>query len=121
MALRGLKILLDSCIWGGAFPQLEALGYDVEYAGQWAVDPGDEEILKRAESDSRILITLDKDFGELAIVRGAPHKGIIRLSGFSATEQAWISHQILLRYALELMAGALVVADPQKIRIRPPE
>jgi predicted nuclease of predicted toxin-antitoxin system len=32
-------------------------------------------------AESRVLVTLDKDFGELAIMKGAPHAGIIRLVG----------------------------------------
>jgi hypothetical protein len=37
--------------------------------------------LQRAFEDNRVLITLDKDFGELAIVYGRPHRGMIRLVG----------------------------------------
>ena len=40
------------------------------WSGDWFEDPGDEEILAIARNEERILITLDKDFGELAIVRG---------------------------------------------------
>ena len=35
-------------------------------------DPGDEEILATAYAEGRILITLDKDFGELAVVWRSP-------------------------------------------------
>jgi predicted nuclease of predicted toxin-antitoxin system len=62
-----VKLLLDTCIWGGAIPPLQAAGHDVIWTGTWDVDPGDEEILARAYREERILITLDKDFGELAI------------------------------------------------------
>ena len=36
---------------------------------------GDDEILARAYAEQRILVTIDKDFGELAIVHGRPHCG----------------------------------------------
>jgi len=42
------------------------------WAGEWPEDPGDEEILERAHVEGRILVTLDKDFGELAIVYVTP-------------------------------------------------
>jgi predicted nuclease of predicted toxin-antitoxin system len=74
-----MKLLLDSCVWGGALRELEDAGYDVVWAGNWREDPGDEEIITRAYSEGRILVTSDKDFGELAIVRGMPHCGILRL------------------------------------------
>jgi len=41
--------------------------------------PTDQDILQAACRDSRILITLDKDFGELAVAFGRPHSGIVRL------------------------------------------
>ncbi|MBW1691626.1 MAG: DUF5615 family PIN-like protein [Deltaproteobacteria bacterium] len=74
-----MKILLDACVWGGTRKYLESSGHDVVWAGDWPEDPGDEEILARAHNEGRILVTLDKDFGELAIIHEIAHSGIIRL------------------------------------------
>ncbi len=82
-----MKVLLDTCVWGGVRSALSAGGYDVLWAGDWPTDPGDEEILDRANRDSRTLVTLDKDFGELAIVRRLPHGGIVRLVALSTSQQ----------------------------------
>ena len=71
------------------------------WAGDWDVDPGDDEILARAAQEGRILITLDKDFGELAIVRQQPHAGIVRLVGWSARQQAFTCLAVLSRYGTE--------------------
>ncbi len=60
---------------------------------------------------------LDKDFGELAIVRGLPHYGIVRLVNFKIKQQSVICLQILERYGKELQAGAVVTAEPGRIRI----
>jgi hypothetical protein len=30
-----MKLLLDSCVWGGALAELQAAGHDVVWAGQW--------------------------------------------------------------------------------------
>jgi predicted nuclease of predicted toxin-antitoxin system len=65
-----------------------------------------------------VLVTLDKDFGELAIRQGAKHCGIIRLVGFSATEQAGVILQLVNEYVAELEKFAIVTADPQRVRIR---
>jgi predicted nuclease of predicted toxin-antitoxin system len=78
-----LKVLLDSCVWGGVRKGLSDAGHDVVWAGDWSTDPGDEEILDRAHQEVRVLVTLDKDFGELAIVRGLPHSGLSRLVDLS--------------------------------------
>lgn len=71
-----MKVLLDTCVWGPAQMELRSRGHDVVWAGEWAADPGDEEMLTRAFAEQRVLVTLDKDFGELAIVRKVPHHGI---------------------------------------------
>jgi predicted nuclease of predicted toxin-antitoxin system len=116
-----MKILLDSCVWGKARAELEAAGHDVACAADWPADPGGEEILARAYQQSRILVTLDKDFGELAVLRGLPHHGVIRLVGVSAHQQATVCLQVLNRHGDELQKGALVTAEPGRLRIRLPE
>jgi predicted nuclease of predicted toxin-antitoxin system len=42
-------------------------------------DKGDIAILQQAYDEGRILVTLDKDFGELVIMQQLPHAGLIRL------------------------------------------
>jgi predicted nuclease of predicted toxin-antitoxin system len=86
-----VKLLLDSCVWGGTLTRLRAAGHDVVWSGEWPADPGDEEILARALAEGRVLVTLDKDFGELAVVRELPHAGIVRLVGLSALQQAEVT------------------------------
>lgn len=68
-----MKLLLDTCVWGGSRAEFETAGHDVIWAGSWSQDPGDLEILRQAHEEKRVLVTVDKDFGELAIVRGIPH------------------------------------------------
>lgn len=116
-----MKLLIDSCVWGGAKRDLVAAGYDVVWSGDWTEDPGDDEILQSAYRNGRILVTLDKDFGNLAIVRGQPHSGIIRLVNFPARQQATICKFVLERYGTELLEGAIVTAEPGRLRFRPPE
>lgn len=111
-------LLLDSCVWGNALPPLVQAGHDVVWAGTWPEDPGDAAILARAHADRRILVTLDKDFGELAILRGHPHCGIIRLAGFRANQMAAAIDHLVSTYHADLAAGAVITADPQKVRIR---
>jgi predicted nuclease of predicted toxin-antitoxin system len=116
-----MKILLDTCVWGGMRGILMEAGHDVAWTGEWESDPGDDEILKIANRQGRILVTLDKDFGELAIIRNKPHCGIIRLIDFSVRDQASVCLEVLRRYGSELLKGAIVTAQPGRIRIRPPE
>ncbi|NJN96967.1 MAG: DUF5615 family PIN-like protein [Anaerolineales bacterium] len=115
-----MRLLLDTCVWGGSCHELQAAGHDVLWTGDWPEDPGDEEILNFAFQEERILVTLDKDFGELAIVHGKPHFGIIRLVNFSARQQASVCLRVLALYGHDLQSGAIVTVDPNRLRIRPP-
>jgi predicted nuclease of predicted toxin-antitoxin system len=116
-----VKVLLDTCVWGGARSAIAAGGHDVVWTGDWPQDPGDEEILRRAAEEGRILVTLDKDFGELAIVRGAVHCGIVRLVDISARRQAEVCLRVIEQYGAELAAGAIVTVEPGRVRVRPPD
>lgn len=112
-------VLLDSCVWGGCVDGLKALGHQVDWCGFWEVDPGDEEILEHAFLKKLILVTMDKDFGELVILKGKDHNGLIRLQGFATWQLAETIHYLLSSYEKELMKGALIVANPNRIRLRP--
>ena len=113
-----MKVLLDACVWRGALGVLAAAGHDAEWAGDWVKDPGDAEILRWAHSQGRVVITLDKDFGELSVVQDQPHSGIVRLVGFGAREQGNISLVLLRVYESDLMHGALLTATPGRVRVR---
>lgn len=115
-----MKILLDTCVWGGSRQQLEIAGHDAIWRGDLPEDPGDEEILSRAYNEGRILVTLDKDFGELAIVRGVPHCGIIRLVNLAARQQAEVCLQAISLHGQELQSGAIITAELGRLRIRNP-
>lgn len=115
-----MKLLLDACVWGGARSELARAGHDAEWAGEWDHDPGDEAILDRAKAEGRTLVTLDKDFGELAIVRKRTHAGIVRLSGIRSRDQAARLIDVLRLHGEELTAGAIVTVEPARTRVRSP-
>ena len=116
-----MKLLLDTCVWGGAVMELRTAGHDVVWSGDWEDDPGDEAILAAAHRQGRILVTLDKDFGELAIVVQQPHGGIIRLVDFPARRQAKMCLRVLDAHGSALRSGAIVTAQRGRLRIREPD
>lgn len=81
-------------------------------------DPGDEALLAEASGSGRVLVTADKDFGELAVVRGRSHVGIIRLVELGASEQAPMIEGTLGRYAADLPNGAIITVSRTRTRIR---
>jgi predicted nuclease of predicted toxin-antitoxin system len=115
-----MKVLLDSCIWSGAKKNLVEASFDTIWVGDFLKDPGDEAIMEFSCREGRIIVTQDKDFGELAIFKGVAHFGIIRLVNFSALQHGSISVQILTKYQPELLLKALITVDQNKVRVRLP-
>ena len=101
--------------------ELRSAGHDVAWVGDWPVDPGDERVLATAAQEGRVLVTLDRDFGELAIVHRQPHCGILRLVDLRARDQGRVCSVALNRYATQLEQGAIVTAEEHRVRVRPAE
>ena len=100
---------------------MKSSGLDVIWTGDWEKDPGDKEIIRFANREKRVLITLDKDFGELAILSDEKHCGIVRLVNIPARKQAETCLKIISSHGEELLKGAIITADMGYLRIRPPE
>ena len=113
-----MKLLFDACVARQTTEALAAAGYDVDWVGRWPGSPADSEVLEAAAAAERVLITLDRDFGELAVVYGQRHAGIVRLVQVSLKAQTDVIRAALLRYGVELSQGAIVTASPGKIRVR---
>jgi predicted nuclease of predicted toxin-antitoxin system len=114
-----LKLLLDRCVSPRTGEALRATGHDALWVGDWDSDPGDATVLDFAHRESRILITLDKDFGELAVAFGQPHCGIVRLVDIHPRDQASACKSVLAKYGDDLAAGAIVTLARGRIRLRP--
>lgn len=85
------------------------------------MDPGIsvDFILEEANRRNAILITVDKDFGELVYRQKKLHAGVIllRLSGLSGGDKATIVFNAITEHGRE-MARAFTVISATSIRIR---
>lgn len=113
-----MKLLLDSCLSSATANQLREHGFDVLWSGDWTSDPGDPAILARANAEGRVMITLDKDYGELAVLHEQPHAGIIRLVDIAAREHAARCVRTIERYRGALELGAIVTVEVDRTRVR---
>ena len=93
-------------------------GVDVIWVGDWPRDPGDVAVLARAREEARVLITHDKDFGELAVVHRQPHTGIVRLVDVPLSEVAFTCRRVATFYADELSKGAIITVEAKRTRVR---
>jgi predicted nuclease of predicted toxin-antitoxin system len=76
-------------------------------------------VLDLANSEAAILLTSDRDFGELVFRQGRLHSGVIliRLSGLSSEAKANVVARAIAEHAPEY-AGAFAVIAPGSVRIR---
>jgi len=82
-----------------------------QWVGDWTADPGDGEILAYAARNAQVVVTLDKDFGELAVALAAAHAGIVRLVDFRYVDQAPACIRAIAAHGAELARGAIVTTE----------
>lgn len=61
-----MRFLANENFPGDAVEALRQAGYDVAWVRTEAPGSSDRDVLYRAQSEGRVLLTFDKDFGELA-------------------------------------------------------
>lgn len=93
--------------------------FDVSFITEAGRGSKDEAILNVALHQKRILITLDKDFGELVFRMGKLHSGVIlcRLQGLTIEQKCTLVEETILSYNVELI-NSFTVIHPKNIRIR---
>lgn len=113
-----MKFLADENIGLSVVIPLRDLGIDIKSITE--ISPGieDPNVLNLANNENRILITTDKDFGELVYLRKLTHKGIIllRLAKDSAGNKFNVLSRVLAQSNLDLENSFTVVTET-KIRI----
>jgi predicted nuclease of predicted toxin-antitoxin system len=87
-----VRVLADSNIVAQAVRAMRDAGHDVVYAGERAVDPGDQALLDEAAADGRVFVTKDHDIGALVHRDRRSHCGVLLLDdlGDAVAETALI-------------------------------
>jgi predicted nuclease of predicted toxin-antitoxin system len=117
-----MKLLLDQDIYAVTVKFLIEAGYDLLTVAQLNMSQSpDEEVLKTAQAQNRILITRDRDYGNLIFVKGLG-SGVIYLRMQPNTLTAVHSEliRVLEMYAEPDLIGAFVVVETDKHRFRRP-
>jgi len=114
-----MKFLFDECCDSSLVEHMRAEGYRVDYIKEMKPGSSDREILHQAKNEKWILVTEDKDFGELVYRLKKPAYSVILLR-FHPLEK--IKKKLQMSHLAEnyssKMPGNFVVADTEKIRIR---
>ena len=115
-----MKLLLDQDVYAATARFLGDLGHDVVQAAQLGLaQASDEELLRVAQEQGRILVTRDRDFGSLVFVRELG-SGVIYLRGVPSTLRAVHGQleRVLETYPEEALSAAFVVVEPDGHRLR---
>ncbi len=114
-----MKFLLDVCVCSRSMHRLLLdLNHDVRLASDLDPRADDETLLDLASREHRILVTEDKDFGELVFVQRRPHRAVLRFVEMRVDEQIAAMQELLQRYQAELESGAMIVVTRGRIRVR---
>ncbi|HJT79513.1 MAG TPA: DUF5615 family PIN-like protein [Gemmataceae bacterium] len=114
-----MNLLADESVDRPVVERLRQGGHDVTSIAELSPSITDEEVLQQANARNALLVTADKDFGELVFRQGRVHAGVVllRLAGLANTAKADIVAEVFRDRAAEL-PGAFSVVSPGVIRIR---
>jgi predicted nuclease of predicted toxin-antitoxin system len=117
-----MRFIVDESTGSAVASSLRAAGHEVVFIGEDMPQATDAAIIERAAREELILVTNDKDFGELVFRTGRKHHGILllRLQDERAANRVAVLNSILERFS-ERLAGNFVVATEKGVRIRPRE
>ncbi len=114
-----LKFIVDVGVSNEVEKWLAEQGFDVVNVRD--IDPRlpDHEIVKIAAKENRMVITMDKDFGELVYRTNATHTGVLllRLDGYSSQEKVNVIKRILEEHQ-DKIVGKFCVYKDNNLRIR---
>jgi predicted nuclease of predicted toxin-antitoxin system len=99
---------------------LRMSGWDVLHVGEIGMGAAsDERILEQAETDGRVVVTLDSDFHALVAVAGSRGPSVIRIrrEGLRGLELARLVIQIVTTTEHALSEGALVSVTEKSVRM----
>lgn len=115
-----MRFLADECCATSVVDALRSDGHDVLYAMESMRGAPDDEVLTRAFAEDRILLTEDKDFGELVYRLHQPARGIVLLRFDVSDRDLKIPRlRALLEEDVERLPGSFVVLEVNKTRFRP--
>lgn len=114
-----MKIVADESVDFTIVRNLRAQGLDVFAIVEQEPSISDDDVLNIAVQQDALLITEDKDFGELVFRLKLPHKGVLllRLGAMPSERKGELAARAIIVHLSEL-PDALSVFDGHHLRIR---
>ena len=113
-----MRFLVDECTGTAAAGWLVEQGHDVCSVYDLSRGADDETIIQKAVGEGRILITSDKDFGQIFFRDGRVHSGVILLQLEDERPQAKtaVMKRLLNNYP-DRIEGQFLIVSEEIIRI----
>jgi predicted nuclease of predicted toxin-antitoxin system len=115
-----MRILADENVPGPVVAALREAGHDVVWTRETSPGARDRDVLGTAQGEARLVVTYDKDFGELAVRHALPAASgvvLVRLSGPSPeVDNARVVEALIGR---DDWAGHFAVITDDRVRLRP--
>ncbi len=114
-----MNVVADEGVDRAVVERLRHDGHEVLYVAELSPGVADEDVLQQANARSAVLLTADKDFGELVFRQGLVHSGVLllRVAGLANATKAELVAKVCRDRAAELV-GAFSVVSPGQVRIR---
>ena len=115
-----MRWLADECVAAPEVAFLRATGHDVLYVAEAAAGLSDLDVIGLAFQEKRILLTEDKDFGDLVFRRQEPVPGVVlmRIDSEDLELKTTRLAAAIERYGAELFGRYMVIED-RRLRSRP--
>jgi len=115
-----MRALANENFPGEAVEALRSRGHDVTWVRTDSPGASDDQILQRATAEGRVLLTFDKDFGELAYRWGLPASSGVLLFRVAATSPSHVAHLAVVTIEGRAdWAGHFSVIEENRVRMTP--
>lgn len=114
-----MNVLIDVSAGQAVADTIRRLGHDAMFVRDHDPRMPDADILAWAVRERRLVVTMDKDFGELVYQSGEPHAGVLllRLEAARTAERVRVVEDIFVNHAADL-PGHFSVYQNGRLRIR---
>jgi len=110
-----MRFLVDESVGKKFADVLKNSGADVLFGGDAMPEVADEDILSFANKENRILITADKDFGELVFKLNMSIRGVIFLRTLTRDPEERFE---LVKNVLDKAEGKFIIVKEGQVRVR---
>ena len=114
-----MKILADEDVERPIVVRLRLEGYEVTSIAEIAAGSPDPVVLERANKEQALLLTADKDFGDLVFLHHYQAVGVVLMrlpEELSAAEKASIVVEVIKLHQ-ERLLGSFTIITTRKVRI----